>query len=99
MTGGRTSADVQVKIGGAPLTRVPKRKSGWSGKGGQQLTADRVWTDGRALHRPPIPAVIGATFSLQRLPMKWPYGGDGCTLPRPRHVTDFGGFGGVPGLG
>ena len=23
---------------------------------------------------------------------------DGCTLPRPRHVTDFGGFGGLPWL-
>ena len=25
--------------------------------------------------------------------------GDGCTLPRPRHVTDSGRFGGVPELG
>jgi hypothetical protein len=42
MKDGRTSDDVQVKIGGAASIRVVKRKSGWSAKGGPKLTADQA---------------------------------------------------------
>ena len=50
MKGGRTLGDVQAKIGAAVLTRVLRKKSGQPGKGGQQLTADRVWIGDWALH-------------------------------------------------
>jgi hypothetical protein len=42
MKDGRTPDDVQVKIGAAASIRVLKRKSGWSAKDGQPLTADQA---------------------------------------------------------
>jgi hypothetical protein len=66
--------------------------------------AQEMPNEGAAIRRPESmardPANGGAlAFKRSGEPNLGNFGDDGCTLPRPRHVTDFGRCGGAPGLG
>jgi len=51
MESGQAGIDARARIGGVALTRVLKMKSGQPAKGGRQLIADRVRTEGPTPHR------------------------------------------------